>query len=54
MSGRVEIFSRPQIQCYGTKITLKVAVTLEGRNYPPGTKLTVDKDLHWVEVLSWD
>lgn len=55
ISGTVEIANgQEQIQWYGTKITLKIPITLEGRNYPPGTKLTVDKDLHWIEVSSWD
>ena len=41
-------------QCYGTKLTVTVTVTLEGKTYKPGTKLTVDKNLKWVEVSSWD
>ena len=43
-----------QIQCYGTRVTLEVAVTLDGKEYPAGTKLTVDKDLNWIEVSNWD
>jgi hypothetical protein len=41
-------------QCYGTKITVRERVTLEGKIYEPGTKLTVDEDLQWIEVSSWD
>jgi hypothetical protein len=41
-------------QCYGTKITVQVEVTLDGTSYAPGTKLTVDKDLEWIEVSGWD
>lgn len=41
-------------QCYGAKLTTKVEITLEGKTYKPGTKLTVDKDLKWIEVSSWD
>lgn len=55
LDGDVEYrASKALIKCYGTKITLKVPVTLEGKTYPPGTKLTVDKNLHWIEVSSWD
>jgi len=42
------------IQCYGTKLTVKEPVTLDGKTYEPGTKLTVDKDLQWTEVSSWN
>jgi hypothetical protein len=45
----------PEAQCYGTKLTVgDQPVTLEGKTYQPGTKLTVDKDLHWIEVSSCD
>jgi FKBP-type peptidyl-prolyl cis-trans isomerase len=40
-------------QCYGTKLTVRKKVTLKGKTYRPGTKLTVDKDLYWVEVSGW-
>ena len=39
---------------YGVKLTIKQAVTIDGVTYEPGTKLTVDKDLKWVVVSSWD
>lgn len=39
---------------YGARLTLKEAVTIDGKTYQPGAKLTVDKDLNWVEVSSWD
>jgi hypothetical protein len=39
---------------YGTKITVVGPVTIDGVIYEPGTPLTVDKDLEWIEVLSWD
>lgn len=39
---------------YGTKLTVKARVTLEGKTYEPRAKLTVDKDLHWIAVSSWD
>ncbi len=32
-------------QCFGTKLTVRKKVTLKGKTYPPGAKLTVDKDL---------
>jgi hypothetical protein len=41
-------------QCYGTKLTAGVEVTLEGRTYLVGTKLTVDADLRWIAVSTWD
>lgn len=42
------------LDCYGVQVTLDVPVTIGGKTYPPGTKLTRDKDLNWVEVSSWD
>ena len=42
------------IQGYGTKITLDVPVTVDGKTFDAGSKLTVDKDLNWIEVSSWD
>lgn len=41
-------------QCFGTKLTVRKKVTLKGKTYGPGTKLTVDKDLYWVEVSGWN
>ncbi len=41
-------------ECYGTKITANVLVEIGDQTYEPGTKLTVDKDLQWVEISSWD
>jgi hypothetical protein len=41
-------------QCYGTKVTIRDRSTLDGKIYEPGTKLTVDKDLNWIEVSSWE
>jgi FKBP-type peptidyl-prolyl cis-trans isomerase len=40
-------------QCYGTKLTVRKKVTLKAKRYRPGAKLTVDKDLYWVEVSGW-
>jgi FKBP-type peptidyl-prolyl cis-trans isomerase len=40
-------------QCFGTKLTVRKKVTLKGKTYRPGTKLTVDKDLYWIEVSGW-
>ena len=39
---------------YGAKITVAGPITIDGVTYEPGTLLTVDKDLEWIEVLSWD
>jgi FKBP-type peptidyl-prolyl cis-trans isomerase len=41
-------------QCYGTKLAVRKKVTLKGKTYQPETKLTVDKDLYWVEVSGWE
>lgn len=38
---------------FGTKLTVRATITLEGKTYQPGAKLTVDKNLHWIEVSSW-
>ena len=42
------------LNCYGVQVTLDVPVTIGSKTYPPGTKLTRDKDLEWVEVSSGD
>jgi peptidylprolyl isomerase len=40
-------------QCYGTKLTVRKKVTLKGKTYQPGTKLTVDRDLYWTAISGW-
>ena len=45
---------KPQFQCLGTRVTLKVPVTAGGIQYEAGTLLTVDKDGRWIAVKSWD
>jgi FKBP-type peptidyl-prolyl cis-trans isomerase len=40
-------------QCFGTKLTVRKKITLKGKTYRPGAKLTVDKDLYWIEVSGW-
>jgi len=55
LKGDVEFRdSRMLVKCYGTQITLNVPVKIGDKTYEPGTKLTVDKDLNWIEVLSWE
>ena len=55
VKGTVDIREgKTLIKWYGAKVTLNVSAVLEGKNYKPGTKLTVDKDLKWIEILSWD
>jgi hypothetical protein len=55
VTGRIQIWDGQfVIKCYGTKVTLDVADTVDGIRYPAGTKLTVDKNLDWIEVSSWD
>jgi len=46
--------SQMMVKCYGTKITADMAVTIDGTTYPAGTMLTVDEDLNWIVVSSWD
>ena len=45
---------KPQLQCLGTKVTLKVPAVASGIQYDAGTLLTVDKDGRWISVTSWD
>ena len=33
---------------------MRKKVILKGKTYPPETKLTVDKDLYWIEVSGWE
>jgi FKBP-type peptidyl-prolyl cis-trans isomerase len=40
-------------QCFGTKLTVRKKITLKGKTYRPGAKLTVDKDLYWIEISGW-
>ena len=42
------------VRYYGTKITVGIRVEIDGKTYEPGTKLTVEKDLNWIQVSSWD
>jgi hypothetical protein len=42
------------IKVYGVRVEVKAAVVFDGKTYSSGTKLTVDKDLQWIEVSSWD
>jgi hypothetical protein len=41
------------IRCVGTRVTVSKPVTLEGKRYERGTRLTVDKSTNWIEVSSW-
>ena len=43
----------PTIRCVGTQITVTKDVTLEGKRYKRGARLTVDKNKNWIEVSSW-
>jgi len=49
----VNAYGDAQYQCYGTKLTVRKKVVLKGKTYQPNSKLTVDKDLYWVEVSGW-
>ena len=55
VKGDIDIFDgKERVRWYGTKVTTETAVTFEGMSFPAGAKLTVDKDLNWIEVSSWD
>lgn len=41
-------------KCYGAKITIGETSVLDDVTYEKGMKLTVDKDLNWIVVSSWD
>jgi hypothetical protein len=41
-------------RCYGVQLTLEVPFTFDNILYPAGAKLTVDKDLNWIQVSGWD
>lgn len=45
---------KPQLQCLGTRVTLKISLAVGGVQYDAGTLLTVDKDQKWIAVTSWD
>jgi hypothetical protein len=44
------------VQWYGVQITIRTStsITINDVTYQPGDKLTVDKDLNYVLVCSWD
>lgn len=48
--------AKDDLKCYGAKITINSSdqIEIDGVTYKPGAKLTVNKDLQWVEVSSWD
>lgn len=58
LNGDIQIKdNQMQVKCYGTKITVNVEggdVIIDGALYSKGALLTVDKDLNWIEVSSWD
>ena len=38
---------------YGVKVTVMDPVTINSEIYQPGSLLTVDNDLNWIQVSSW-
>ncbi len=58
LNGDIQIKdNQMQVKCYGTKITVNVEggdVIIDGVIYAKGALLTVDKDLNWIEVSSWE
>lgn len=58
LNGDIQIKdNQMQVQCYGTKITVNlegVDLILDNVIYSKGALLTVDKDLNWIEVSSWE
>jgi len=51
-----KLVTSDELRCYGAKleVTSGKTATLDGVVYPSGAKLTVDKDLSYVQVCSWD
>jgi hypothetical protein len=58
LNGDIQIKdNQMQVQCYGTKITVSMEggdVIIDNVMYSKGALLTVDKDLNWIEVSSWE
>lgn len=58
LNGDIQIKdNQMQVQCYGTKITVNVEggdLIINNVMYSKGALLTVDKDLNWIEVSSWE
>jgi hypothetical protein len=55
VEGDIDVLqSKQRIRWYGAKITATTPVTVDGITFPEGALLTVDKDLNWVQVSSWD
>jgi len=52
-AGGTFTFSGDNYKTYGAKITIINTVTIDGKTYQAGAMLTVDKDLNWIQVLSW-
>jgi WD40 repeat protein len=42
------------LNCYGVKLTVNTALELDGQPYEAGDLLTVDQNLDWIQVSSWD
>jgi len=49
-----ELFFGNPWKSYGAKLTIVDTVTIDGKTYQPGAMLTVDKDLNWIQVSSWE
>jgi hypothetical protein len=52
--GVIVLTARDDWKSYGTKITVVQTVTIDGVVYEPGTLLTVDENVEWIAVSSWD
>lgn len=54
-AGNIQIFDfKLMVKCYGTKIRINNTVEIDNKTYYAGDKLTVDKDIRWIKVSSWD
>ena len=42
-----------ELPCYGIKLTVTKPVSVNGKTYVPGMKLTVDAHMHLIEVSGW-
>lgn len=54
LSGEIEIRDNKLVYpCYGTKVISNKAISVNGKRYDAGTKLTVDRNLKWVVITEW-
>jgi len=50
--GENETFFGEPWKFYGAKVTVLKTIVIDGKTYQPGSQLTVDKDLNWIQISS--